>query len=42
MRELTQEMGKTTGLLKKEDYENVCYDLPDELDIYYITGRIYD
>ena len=42
MRELTQEMGEITGLLKKEDYEIVCYDLPDDLDVYYIKGRIYD
>ena len=35
-------MGEITGLLKKEDYEIVCYDLPDDLDVYYIKGRIYD
>ena len=35
-------MGKTTGLLKKEDYENEWYDLTEDLDVYYITGRIYD
>ena len=35
-------MGEITGLLKKEDYESVCYDLSDDLDVYYIKGRIYD
>ena len=35
-------MGKITGLLKKEDYKSVFYDLPDDIYVYYITGRIYD
>lgn len=42
VKELTPEMGETTGLLKKEDLNKVCYDLPDELDVYFITGRIFD
>ena len=42
VRELTPEMGETTGLLKKEEqFERVCYDLPEN-DVFYITGRIYD
>ena len=40
MRDLTQEMGETTGLLKKKITK--LYDLPDDLDVYYIKGRIYD
>ena len=42
VRELTPEMGETTGLLKKGLLNQVCYDLPDELDVFYITGRIFD
>ena len=37
--ELTPGMGETTGLLKKEDYKSVCYDLPDDLYVYYIYNR---
>ena len=29
-------------VLKKEDYENVCYNLPDVLDVNYTADIIYD
>ena len=41
-RNLTEEMGEITGLIKRDISNQVCYNLPDEADGYYITGKLYD
>ena len=39
---LYQKNGQITGILRKDILKEECYDLPEEVDTYYLTGRIYD